>query len=181
MKRRINNLKAERFAFLDIILVFDIRNKANSWWWWCYLTTFKGWRRGGTLRRPNSRATLQRLVQRSKMEAVVPKMARRRSSDAGQFRRRWVRSCIGKRTRKGCEVETVHSGLAGEGPVPPRKSKESGSRGSYEKDFVSTKSCNGRCQWSGNMRNGECCSSFGERVCLFISGKFSMTGDPLEA
>jgi len=66
------------------------------------------------------------------MEEVVPKMARRRGSDAGQSRRRGesdpaesvrrrcmknsptVLSCIGKRTREGCdhgsEVGTVHSG-----------------------------------------------------------------------
>jgi len=41
--------------------------------------------------------------------------------------------------------------------------------------------CNGRCQWAGNMSNGECCSGFGKRVCRFISRKSSMTGDPLEA
>jgi len=41
--------------------------------------------------------------------------------------------------------------------------------------------CNGRCQWAGSMGKGECCSGFGERVCQFISGKSSMTGDPLEA
>jgi len=29
------------------------------------------------------------------MEEVVPKMVRRRDSDAGQLRRRWVRSCRG--------------------------------------------------------------------------------------
>jgi len=55
-----------------------------------------------------------------------------------------VLSCIGKRTREGCdrdsEVGTVHSGYDGEGPVPPRKPKVSGRRGSCEKDFVSTKS-----------------------------------------
>jgi len=53
-------------------------------------------------------------------------------------------SCIGKKTKEGCdrgsEVETVHNGQDGEGPVPPRKPKESGRRGSYEKEFVSTKS-----------------------------------------
>jgi len=38
--------------------------------------------RGGIPRRPNSRATLQRLDQRSKLEKVVPKMARRRDTDA---------------------------------------------------------------------------------------------------
>jgi len=41
--------------------------------------------------------------------------------------------------------------------------------------------CNGPCQWAGNMNKGDCCSGFGERVCPFISGKSSMTGDPLEA
>jgi len=41
--------------------------------------------------RLNSRATLQGLDQRSKME-VVPKLAHRRGSDAGKSRRRWVRS-----------------------------------------------------------------------------------------
>jgi len=53
-------------------------------------------------------------------------------------------SCIGKRTKEGCnrgsEVETVHSGYDEEGPVPPTKQKESGRRGSCEKEFVSTKS-----------------------------------------
>jgi len=38
----------------------------------------EGWGRGGTQRRPNSRATPQGLNQRSKMEEVVLKMARRR-------------------------------------------------------------------------------------------------------
>jgi len=72
------------------------------------------------------------------MEELVPKMARRRSSDEGQSRKRWVRSCrwcpqalqeelsfsscIGKRTKEGCdrgsEVETVHSEQDGIGPVP---------------------------------------------------------------
>jgi len=52
--------------------------------------------------------------------------------------------CIGKRTREGCdrgsEVGTAHSGWDGEGPVPPRKPKESGRGGCCEKKFVSTKS-----------------------------------------
>jgi len=30
------------------------------------------------------------------------------------------------------------------------------------------------------MGKGKCCSGFGEQVCQFISGKSSMTGDPLE-
>jgi len=41
--------------------------------------------------------------------------------------------------------------------------------------------CNNRGRLAGNMGNGECCSGFGEQVCQFISGKSSMTGDPLEA
>jgi len=60
-----------------------------------------------------------------------------------------VLSCIGKTTREGCdrgrEVGTVHSRYDGEGTVPLRKSKESGRRGSYEKDFVSTKSRDCEC------------------------------------
>jgi len=51
------------------------------WWWWCYPTLSEGWGRRGPPRRPNSRATPQGLEQRSKMEEVVPKMARRRGSD----------------------------------------------------------------------------------------------------
>jgi len=43
---------------------------------------FEGWGRGGTPRRPSSRATPEGLNQRSKMEEVVPKMACRRGSDA---------------------------------------------------------------------------------------------------
>jgi len=46
-------------------------------------------------------------------------------------------SCIGKRTREGCdhggEGGTVHSGRDGEGTVTPRKPKESGRRGRCEK------------------------------------------------
>jgi len=104
----------------------------NLWWWWCYPTPFEGWGRGGTPQRPNSRATPQDLDERSEMEEVVPKMACRRGSYAGQSRRRGVGSCrecvrrrymknspsflscIGRRAKEGCdrgsEVETVHSG-----------------------------------------------------------------------
>jgi len=54
-------------------------------WWWCNPTPSE---RGGTPRRPNSRARPQGLDLRLKMEEVVPKMARRRGSDAGESRRR---------------------------------------------------------------------------------------------
>jgi len=64
-----------------------IELKPRAGWWWCYPILSEGWGRGGTPRRPNSRATTQGLYQRLKME-VVPKMARRRGSDAGQSRRR---------------------------------------------------------------------------------------------
>jgi len=53
-----------------------------------------------------------------------------------------VLSCVGKRTRKGCnrgsEVGTVHRG--GEKRVPLRKRKQCGRRGSCEKEFISKKS-----------------------------------------
>jgi len=48
----------------------------------------EGWRHGGTPWRSNSRATHKGLDQRSKIEEVVPKMARRRGSDAEQSRKR---------------------------------------------------------------------------------------------
>jgi len=62
--------------------VFQLR------WWWCYPTPSAEWECRGTPRKPNSRASPQGLDQRSKMDEVVPKMARRRGSDAGQSRRR---------------------------------------------------------------------------------------------
>jgi len=70
-------------------------NFVFEWQWWCYPTPSEGWGRGGTPQKPNSRATPQGLGQRLKMEELVPKMARRRGSDAGQSRRRWVVSCRG--------------------------------------------------------------------------------------
>jgi len=57
--------------------------------------------------------------------------------------------------REGCdrssEVGTVHQGWYGEGPVPPRKPKESGKKGSCEKGLVSEKNreCAQSLQWSG--------------------------------
>jgi len=93
------------------------------------------------------RATPQGLDQMSKMEEVLPKMTRRRGSDAdnpggeldpaADVRRRCrnspsVSSCTDKRTREGYElgskVGTVHIGQDGERPVPPRKPKESGQK-----------------------------------------------------
>jgi len=51
-----------------------------------------------------------------------------------------VSSCIDKRTKEDCDrgskVGTVHGGRHGEGPVLLRKSKETGRRVSYEKDFI---------------------------------------------
>jgi len=53
-----------------------------------------------------------------------------------------VLSGMGKRTIEDCDLaaKTVYSGRDGEGPVPSRKSKESGRIVSCEKDFVSKKS-----------------------------------------
>jgi len=41
--------------------------------------------------------------------------------------------------------------------------------------------CNDRGQRAGNVGKGESYSGFSERVCQFISGKFSVTGNQLEA
>jgi len=43
-----------------------------------------------------------------------------------------------------------------------------------------TNLCNDLSQWAGNMEKGESCSGFGERVCHFITGKSSVTENPLE-
>jgi len=59
-------------AARKIILTYGVSQKG----WWCYPTPSDRWRREGTPRRPNSRATPQGLDQRSKIEEVVPKMAR---------------------------------------------------------------------------------------------------------
>ena len=79
---------------------FDISKKAvlpwhndaemdpKNWWWWNYPTPSEGWGRGGTPRRPNSRATPQGLDHRSRIEREEPKIDLRRGSEAGQSRRR---------------------------------------------------------------------------------------------
>jgi len=63
-------------------------------------------------------------------EVDIAKSARRRCMKNSPS----VLFCISKRTRecfdRGSEVWTVHSGWDGEGPVPPRKPKESSRRGS---------------------------------------------------
>jgi len=55
-----------------------------------------------------------------------------------------ILSSKGKRTKEDCDrssvVGTVHSGRDREGPVTPKKPKESGRRVSCEKDFVFKKS-----------------------------------------
>ena len=65
------------------------------YWWWYYPTPSKGWGRGETPRRPNSRATPQGLDHRSRIEREEPKIDLRRGSEAGQSRRKWLRSCRG--------------------------------------------------------------------------------------
>jgi len=101
-----------------------------------------------------------------------------------------VLSCIGKRTREGCgrgrEVEIIHNGRDVEGPVLLRKPKESERTESCDKDFVSNNIRIAIClifamTGASGMGKGECCSCFGERACLFITGKSSTTWDPLEA
>jgi len=53
----------------------------------CYTTVSEGWRREGTPTETTVWPRPQSLDQRSKMEAVVPKMARRRGSGVRNFRR----------------------------------------------------------------------------------------------
>jgi len=93
------------------------KSKTANWsdWWWYYPTPSEEWGRGGTPRRPNSRATPQGLDQRSKME-VVPKIARRKGSDAGQSRRRLVKSC------RECP-QALHTPSAGSDSPPPELSR----------------------------------------------------------
>ena len=55
---------------------------------WYYPTPSDGWGRGGTPRRPNSRATPQGLDHRSRIEREEPKIDLRRGSEARQSRRR---------------------------------------------------------------------------------------------
>ena len=72
------------------------RTRYRWWrWWWYYPTPSEGWGRGGTPRRPNSRATPQGLDHRPRIEREEPKIDLRRGSEAGQSRRRWLRSCRG--------------------------------------------------------------------------------------
>ena len=66
----------------------DVARRAWWWWWWYYPTPSEGWGRGGTPRRPNSRATPQGLDHRSRIEREEPKIDLRRGSEAGQSRRR---------------------------------------------------------------------------------------------
>jgi len=93
--------------------------------------SFEGWGRGGIPQKPDSRATLQGLDQRSKMEEVgqrwragVTQM--RNNPEGGELytaddvrklckkNSPSVLSCISKRAREGCdqgsEVGAVHSG-----------------------------------------------------------------------
>jgi len=84
-------------------------------------------------------------------------------------------SCIGKRTKEGCETVAAKSrqftadktgkgqfyrrNLAGEGVV-----RKSSSPQRVASVFIL---CNSRSQGAGNMGNGECCSGLGKRVCPF--------------
>ena len=70
------------------LLMWKTMNFQQWWRWWYYATPSKGWGRRGTPRRPNSRATLQGLDHRSRIEREEPKIDLRRGSEAGQSRRR---------------------------------------------------------------------------------------------
>jgi len=76
-------------------------------------------------------------------------------------------------TGKGQFQQGNQKNLAGEGVV--RKS-------SFPQKVASVSNlCNSLSQGAGNMGNGKCCSGIGKQVNPFVSGKSSMTGDPLEA
>jgi len=55
---------------------------------WYYWTPSEEWGHGGTPRRPDSQATPQGLDHRSKIEEVLLKIAHRKGSDVGKFKRR---------------------------------------------------------------------------------------------
>ena len=55
-----------RYAYVSGSL--KMRNLTRWWWWWYYPTPSEGWERGGTPRRPHSRATPQGLDHRSRIE-----------------------------------------------------------------------------------------------------------------
>jgi len=79
----------------------------------------------------------------------------------------------GDETGKGQFLQGKQRNLAGEGVVRKILSPQT---------VVSVSNlCNVRCQWARNIGNRKCCSGFGKQVYLFISGKSSMTADPLEA
>jgi len=167
-------------------------------------TLSEGWGRGGTPRTSNSRATPQGLDQRWKTEVVVPKMARRRGSEEGRYRR-WVRSC--RRCPQALQKEFAFrlSSICTRRLWPWQRSRDSLKRtrrgrassleetkGIWQKRELWKISsprraagvsnlCNDRDQWTVNMGKGECYFGFGERVCQFITGKSSVTGNPLEA
>jgi len=124
------------------------------------------------------------------------------SSDVWQSRRRWVRSCsgcpqalheefsfrftcIGKRTREGCDCDSEVGQFTADKRGRASSSEET--EGIWQERELSPQRvasvsnfCNGRSRGAGNMGNGECYSGFGKRVCPFISRKSSMTEDPLE-
>jgi len=62
------------FVYLFVELLRRQRRGCVTSWWLCYLTPSVWWKREGIPRRPNSRATLQDLDQRSKTKDVVWKM-----------------------------------------------------------------------------------------------------------
>jgi len=99
--RRLSIVRQLKIWFVLLPRLGLFLNFEQKWFWWCYPTPSEGWGRGETPRRPNSRTTPQGLDQKSKMEKVEPKMARLRGSDAGQSRRRWVKSC---RFRLSCQT-----------------------------------------------------------------------------
>jgi len=120
-------------------------------------------------------------------------MVRRRGSGAGQSRRRWVRSCrwclqalqeysfcFILREKMNTMTVTVKSGQFTSGGAGKEQLlwRESGnlSKEIFVRNILSPDSV-------ANMlflcSDRECWSGVGERVCQFITGESSVTGDPL--
>jgi len=82
--RIMKDLASQLISINILLLGVVLRRKVSrvdgetAWWWWCYPIPSEGWGHGRIPRRPDSRATPQGLDQRSKMEEVVPTMARPR-------------------------------------------------------------------------------------------------------
>jgi len=186
---------------------FEIDCNVFYSWWWCYPTPSEGWGRGRTPRRPNSRDTPPRTgpeIKNGRSSAKDGAPERHRYVTIQEEVSQILQRVSAGTARiiflpfypaevRGQEKDVTMAAKSGQF-IADKMGKSQLLRGnrrnlagvvrkiSSPKRVASMSNlCNGWCQWARNMNKGECCSGFGERVCPFISGKSSMTGDPLEA